>query len=51
MQEFQVPRSESHPVKAPLPNCENALLVPFDLHINLNENVHVTLCLEEECTG
>ena len=51
LQEFQVSRPESHPVKAPLPNCQNALLMLFDLHNILNEDVHVALCLEEECAG
>ena len=52
LQGFQVPRSASHPVKAPLPNCQNALLMPFDQHNILNEDVHVNaaLCLEE-CVG
>ena len=40
-QEFQVPRPASHPVKAPLPNCQNALLVLSDLHNTMNEDVHV----------
>ena len=51
LQEFQVSRPGSHPVKAPLPNCQNALLMLFDLHNILNEYVHVALCLEEECAG
>ena len=51
LQEFQVPRPTSHPVKAPLPNCQNALLMFIDLHNILNEDVHVALCLEEECGG
>ena len=51
LQEFQVPRPASHPVKAPLPNCQNALPMLFDLHNILNEVVHVTLCLEEESAG
>ena len=51
LQEFQVPRSASHPVKAPLPHCQNALLVPSDLQNIINEDVHVTLYLEEECAG
>ena len=49
--EFQVSRLGSHPRKAPLPNCQNALLMLFDLHYVLNEDVHVALCLEEECAG
>ena len=49
-QEFQVPRPASHPVKAPLPNCRNALLMLFDLYNILNEDVDVTLRLEE-CAG
>ena len=36
--------SESTPT-----NCQNALLMLFDLHNILNEYVHVVLCLEEEC--
>ena len=51
LQEFQVSRPESHPVKAPLPNCQNDLLTPFYLHNILNEYVHVVLRLEEECAG
>ena len=51
LQEFQVSRPGSHPVKAPLPNCQNALLMLFDLHNILNEYVHVALCLEEERAG
>ena len=49
LQEFQVSRPGSHPVKAPLSNCQIALL--FDLHNVLNEYVHVALCLEEERAG
>ena len=51
LQEFQVPRPASQLVKAPLPNCQNALLMLFDLHNIVNEDVHVALCLEEECGG
>ena len=51
VQEFEVPRSASHPVKAPLPNCQNALLVLSDLQNIMNEDIHITLCLEEECAG
>ena len=51
LQEFQVSRSPSHPVKAPLPNCENALLELSNLDNIMNEDVHVTLSLEEECAG
>ena len=54
LQEFQVSRPGSHPVKAPLPNCQNALLMLFYLHNILNEYneyVHVALCLEEERAG
>ena len=51
LQEFQVSRPGSLPVKAPLPNCQNALLMLFDLHNILNEYVHVALCLEEERAG
>ena len=51
LQEFQVSRSASHPVKAALPNCESALLVLYDLHNIMSEDVHVALSLEEECTG
>ena len=43
LQEFQVPRPASHPVKAPLLNCQTALLMLFDLHNTLNEDVDVTL--------
>ena len=49
LQEFLVSRPGSHPVKELLPNCQNALLMLFDLHNILNEDVHVVLCLEEEC--
>ena len=49
LQEF--PRAGSHPVKAPLPNCQNALLMLFHLDNILNEYVHVALCLEEEPAG
>ena len=41
LQEFQVPRSASHPLKTPLPNCQNALLVLSDLQNIMNEDVHV----------
>ena len=51
LQRFQVFRPGSHPVKAPLPNCQNALLMLFDLQNILNVYVHVALCLEEKCAG
>ena len=51
LQEFQVSRPGSHLMKAPLPNCQNALLMLFYLHNILNEYVHVALCLEEEWAG
>ena len=48
LQEFQVSRAASHPVKAPLLNCQNVCRLHFDLYNILNEDVLVTLCLEEE---
>ena len=51
LQEFKVSRPGSHPVKASPSNFQNALLMLFDLHNILNKDVHVALCLKEECAG
>ena len=47
LQEFQVSRATSHP----LLNCQNVCRLYFDLYNILNENILVTLCLEEEHAG
>ena len=54
LQEFQVPRPASHMVKASLPtNLSKCFQIAdaFDLHNILNEDVDVTLGLEEECAS
>ena len=51
LQEFQVSRAASHPVKAPLLNFQKCLQTAFDLYTILNEDVLVTFCLEEEHAG
>ena len=45
-----VSRPASHPVKTALPNCQDVLLAAFlsRSYNILNEDVSVTLCLEEE---
>ena len=51
LQEFQVSRAASHPVKAPLLNCQSVCRLQFDLYNILNEDVLVTVYLEEERAG
>ena len=51
LQEFLVFRAASHSVKASLLNCQNVGRLHFDLYNILNEDVLVTLCLEEEHAG
>ena len=51
LQEFQISRAASYPVKAPLLKCQMFANCFIDLYDILNENVLVTLCQEEEHAG